>query len=157
MPEDRAATRAAPIVAQPAEDSWDYLVHWTRRQIGPWPDQCEAAYLDELLFDCERADRSALAALTRILASQRIVATHRLTRGAVGVVCFTARRLPELLQFRAFRRHHRRWDFEPYGICVERRWLERRGARPVIYGDDQLWQQLSTADQPFFQLAQVSI
>ncbi len=143
---------AAPMVDLPTAGDGRYLVHWTRRQAGPWPDQSEADYLDEILFETRRADRSALASLIRILTMQRIIATRRLTRGSIGVVCLTERTCTELGRYRTFRAHQQRWDFEPFGICLDRQWLEQRGARPVIYGDDGTWKCLPHAQRPFFQL-----
>ena len=58
----------------------------------------------------------------------------------------------ELPTLRQFRTHRSRWDFEPFGLCVDRQWLHDRGARPVIYGDEVTWQGLPDADRPFFQL-----
>jgi hypothetical protein len=141
----------AAIVTRPPDRSWSYLIHWTRRQSGAWPDQEEEAYLDELLFDFARTDRSPLAALIRIVRMQRIVATRRLIRGAFRVVCFTQRHLSELARRHVFRSHQQRWDFEPYGICIDRDWLIDRKARPVIYGDDLTWHRLSPDERPFFQ------
>jgi hypothetical protein len=82
---------------------------------------------------------------------QRILATGRLSRGAENVVAFTERELQEFADLRVYRRHLRRWDFEPYGICIDARWLQQRGAAPVIYGDEDDWQRLSADQRPFFQ------
>ncbi len=141
----------ASIVTPPADESWTYLVHWTRRQSGRWPDQDEEAYLNELLFDFCRADRSALAALIRIVTMQRILATGRLIRGGFDVVCFSQRCLDEWAQHRTFRSHQHRWDFELYGLCIDRQWLVDRNTRPVIYGDDVTWERMSAEERPFFQ------
>ncbi len=85
---NRTVERRIGAHNRPRESSlrknWSYLVHWTRRQAGPWPDQSEQDYLRQLLFDFPAADRSARAALQRILTTQRIVATNRLTRSPVA-------------------------------------------------------------------------
>ncbi|MEI7776940.1 MAG: hypothetical protein WCK17_19455, partial [Verrucomicrobiota bacterium] len=39
----------------------------------------------------------------------------------------------------------------PYGILVRRDALARFGARPVIYGDEAEYKQLSDEDKPYFQ------
>ncbi len=141
---------AARVVSWSECDPWVYLMHWTRSQSGPWPGQTEEEYLNGLLFAECRTDRSPLSSLARILAMQRIIATNRLTRGE-PVVCFTERRLGELARYRRYRPHLARWDFEPYGICIDRKWLCQRQTRPVIYGDDRRWARLSSDEQPFFQ------
>ncbi len=82
---------------------------------------------------------------------QTLLASSRLIRNGYPVVCFTSLGLFQALASRVYRAHLRRWDFEPYGICIARCCLEQRGARPVVYGDDQTWQRLSDRERPFFQ------
>lgn len=139
------------IVAADAIPVADYLVHCTRAADGPWPDQDRGEYLDSLILDLPDARRTALATLQRIVRQRRLLATARAIRGGTPVVCFTAAGLDQLPGMRTFRAHRRRWDFEPYGIGVARRWLEQQGGRPVTYGDDTLWRALPDADRPFFQ------
>jgi hypothetical protein len=154
---DRAATNSQPAFIS-RSDGWPnfapnrYLFHWTRRQVGAWPDQTELDYAREILSGCF-GSRSAAATLRRIVAMRRLIATSRLTRGPVNVVSFTARPLQEFASRRQFRSHQMRWDFEPYGVAIARQWLEQRGARPVIYGDEATWRDLSPALQPYFQLS----
>ncbi len=147
-------TPAAPIIDCPSTEDWPYLTHCTRRREGPWPDQDENAYLDDLLLDRCGADHSALAALWRILRNRRLLASNELVRGDEAVVSLTAVPLREIHQLRTFRSHLARWDFEPYGICIRRDWLQQQGARPVHYGGDSLWDQLPVDERPFFQRRQ---
>ncbi|HID75378.1 MAG TPA: hypothetical protein EYP56_05205 [Planctomycetaceae bacterium] len=142
----------APIVPLPPADGWPFLAHSTRRCEGPWPDQDETEYLDDLILARPEADHSPLAALRRIVRSGRLIASGRTIRGGTPVVSFTAVPLAELSRLRVFRPHRGRWDFEPYGICIRRDWLQGLGARPVLYGDDLLWEQLGPEERPFFQL-----
>ena len=123
---------------------------------GPWPGQAEFDYLDDLILDRDGADHSSLAALCRIVNQQRLIASSLNIRGGHQVVSFTAVPLDELHELRTFRSHLARWDFEPFGICIKRDWLEELGARSVQYGDDQLWETLLPDDQPFFQVGQTS-
>jgi len=102
-------------------------------------------------LDRAGADHSALAALWRIARSGRLLASSEFVRGETPVVSWTAVPLSELGTLRTYRSHLGRWDFEPYGICIRREWLEGRGARPVQYGDDPLWDALPADDRPFFQ------
>ncbi len=133
-------------------DSRKYLLHWTRRRVGPWPDQSCEEFIDDLLFRSPRKDHRSLSTLRRILATGRIFSSNELTRDQRPVVCFSDISFEELLQNRVFRPHLSRWDFEPYGIAIEKRWLEEQGAKPVVYGDESVWAALSEADRPFFQL-----
>lgn len=148
---DLAARPPAPIIPCPAAESWGYLTHCTRRRVGPWPGEDEDQFLDDLILDREGADHSALATLWRIVRSGRLIASNEFVRGQTPVVSFTAVPLSEIRSLRTYRSHLGRWDFEPYGICIRRDWLQRCGARPVQYGDDPLWDALPAADRPFFQ------
>ncbi len=130
----------------------DYFVHWTRRQDGPWPDQSEADFIDDLLLRKETTSHSAFAALSRIVQQRRLIASATGIRGETAVVSFSANPLHELTKQRTFRTHRGRWDCEAYGLCLRREWLQARGAKPVIYGDDDQWASLPTSDRAFFQL-----
>ncbi len=145
---------AAPIIDCPPAEDWPYLTHCTRRRLGPWPDQAEDAYLDDLLLDRGGADHSAFAALWRIVRNQRLLASSDLVRGDEPVVSLTAAPLAGIHHLRTFRSHLGRWDFEPYGICIRRDWLQQHGARPVHYGDSSLWEELPVDQRPFFQKRQ---
>ena len=137
------------VTAMPAIGS--YLIHCTRRCDGPWPGQSEADYYDSLLLGLPSSHRSALAVLTRIVCQRRLLASAVTNRAGRRAVSFTAVPLPKLPALRKFRPHRARWDFEPYGIGIKRPWLTRRGTKPVIYGEDACWNQLSESEQPFFQ------
>ena len=144
--------RNTAIIELPSSDGWPWLTHCTRSQPDGWPDQPQHDYFDELLLTPGTADHSALAAIRRIIVTQRLVATSRMIRGDAKVVCFTAVPLRELPQLRSFRSHLARWDFEPYGICIRRDWLQNRGGSPVCYGDNAFWESLGNELRPFFQV-----
>lgn len=128
-----------------------YLTHCTRSANGPWPDQSEVEFLDELILGNATKDRSAFAALMRILGQRRILATSEAIRNRTRVVSLTASPLDQLSSLRRYRAHRGRWDFEPYGIAIDREHLVGRGARKVIYGDESVWRTLPELDRPFFQ------
>lgn len=128
-----------------------FLLHWTRRRQGPWPQQGERQFLDDLLFGMDRKDHSPIASLYRILATQKLLGSSDLTRDKREVVCFSQLSFTELQQQRVFRSHLGRWDFEPYGIAIRSDWLESRGARKVVYGDEATWDQLDDSQRPWFQ------
>jgi hypothetical protein len=130
-----------------------YLLHWTRRRVGPWPDQPEHEFLDDLIFRTDRRQHHATAVLSRILATHRILATNELTRDEQPVVCFSNQPLTEIANRKIFRQHLGRWDFQPFGIAIDRQQLIKLGAKPVIYGDETTWASLEPADRPYFQTA----
>ena len=141
------------LVPFPDADGWVYLSHTTRACPGPWPEQPPDDYLDSLLQARGDADHSSVGTLERILRQRRLVASTRTARGGVRVVSLTAFPLSRLPELRRFRRHRGRWDFEPFGLCIRQEWLTMHGARPVLYGDESAWQNLSESDRPYFQPA----
>ena len=122
----RADDSTPNIVKLPSD--WTYLAHWTRRIPGPWPDQSEADFLDELILGMPQKDRSALATLARIVAGETLIAVSNSNRTDLPTVSFTGLPLHDWPQ-RVYRKHRSRWDFEPYGICIEKQWLVDRGTR----------------------------
>ena len=129
-----------------------FLIHCTRRRDGPWPNQPDCEFLDNLILQHQSADHSALATLARIVGQQKLIASGESIRGSYPVVSFTEIPLRELSDHRVFRPHRGRWDFDRYGICVDRQWLISSGVRPVIYGNEENWVHLNDRDKPFFQL-----
>lgn len=130
-----------------------YLTHWTRAPRYGWCDESEEQYIDRLLRGESRSAPTAVDALLRILVERRIRGTSRWVRGGTRVVSLTEVSLVELRERRVYRRHLRRFDFEPYGLCMRREILTRLGARPVMYGDRASGRTLNDQDRPFFQLA----
>ena len=162
--EEPATTQAPKLVASAAAKiltideirTDQYLAHWTRRRVGPWPDQTTPEYLDDLIFQTSRRIHGELSTLCRILACDRIMGTNDLTRDQRDVVCFSNVPLEKIGEHRVFRPHLSRWDFEPYGIAVDKDFLRQLGARQVIYGEAADWDELADEDRPFFQLQKSS-
>ena len=152
--EQQVQQRNANVVSVDSLKSEDFLLHWTRRRTGPWPEQSVSQYLDELIFRQPEKERGELAVLRRILATSTIMASNDLTRSPRRVVCFSDLSFEALQQRRVFRPHLSRWDFEPYGLAIRKSWLEQQGARAAIYGDEAVWDSLEESDRPFFQLNQ---
>ncbi len=136
---DHTGNRARAQVTQ-AEDGplarpEEWLCHWTRPRYGPWSDQDDADFWDELILGCQTADRSAFAALLRIVQQQTILATKP-TQNGRPAVSFTAVPLSEFRQRRVFRKHKQRHDFEPWGIAILKSFAESLGGKPVTYVDE---------------------
>jgi len=128
-----------------------FLAHWTRRCDGPWPGQAEREWIKQLILADPARQRSASCALERIILQQRIIASATAIRDSIPVVCLTGVPVQQWPGRRVYRCHRRRWDFLPYAIAIRRDWLVRRGARPVIYGDNSDWDNLPGSCRPFFQ------
>ena len=130
----------------------DYLLHWTRRPDGTWPDEEVDDYLDGLILGVEAGDRTAFATLARIVETRKLMATSHLIRGNYPMVCLSDVPLEKLASRRTYRKHLRRWDYEPYGIGVRKNRLLQLGTRPAVYGEATEFEQMSEADRPYFQL-----
>ncbi|HRA87903.1 MAG TPA: hypothetical protein PK992_07535 [Planctomycetaceae bacterium] len=149
LPTDSSAVPDSTPLSRPEE----WLLHWTRPAIGPWPDQEAQEFEDELILGCRSSDHSALATLLRIVNERRLWASSETIRGGFRVVSFTEVPLIEFRKCRTYRRHRRRYDFEPWGIAIRREVLEATAAKPVTYGDDDTWQAMPDDQRPFFQNA----
>ena len=154
MPSTRNS--AAAICSITEFKTENYLAHWTRRRVGPWPDQNSRQYIDNLIFCSTERIHNEVSTLCRILAAGRILGSHGLTRDPRDVVCFSNVPLDQIYRRRKYRPHLARWDFEPYGIAIKQELLLRLGAQPVIYGDESTWKQTAESEQAFFQLRKSS-
>jgi hypothetical protein len=56
-----------------------------------------------------------------------------------------------LTQLMRWRPKYVNWNFEPYGIAIEKETAISLGIRPVIYGNDGDYKALSDTDKPYFQ------
>lgn len=149
---NRFCTERSQIVqANLADNSWEFLTHWTRAAECISLQKLKDEELDSLLMSDESCDRSALGVLRTILLQRRIRASKQTIRGPVPLVCFSAMPLRQLAKQRTFRTHRGRWDFEHYGLCIRRNTLSKLGARPVIYGTAAEFEALNNADKPWFQ------
>lgn len=126
---------AEPTDDGPIDRPEDWLCHWTRPFRSAWPDQSPDEFLDELILGCQTADRSALAALIRIIQQQKLIASVA-RKDERATVSMTAVPLTEFRQRRVFRGHRRRYDFEPYGVAIRKSVLVTRGAKPVQYVEE---------------------
>jgi hypothetical protein len=121
-----AMTRA--VRQQPAE----YVIHWTRSCIGPWPTERRLDYYTAIL-ESRDYPRDGMSTLCNILTHGRIVASSRHMPGNVATVSFSGLAPREFAPLMRWRARYREMSFEPYGIGIERRYALTRGIRPVRY------------------------
>ncbi len=152
------ATLPTSVCASSQLDFSSYLIHYTRHQKRGWIDDSVHQAVDRVLFcggwqhDTNKpTPYSALATLIKIVVQRRILASSQAIRGKFPCVCWTAVPLNKLIGHRVFRRHRSRWDAESYGIGIRRSVLEKLKAKPVLYGDDEMWEELDLDQRPFFQ------
>lgn len=129
-----------------------FLVHCTRARRGPWPDQSLTQFHDEILQNPWDEQPTAMMTLERILKQQRLLATNHFRRGNMDTVCFSSKELAELLAMRRFQSHLARWDWEPYGILIDREWLQCHGAKQVRYIDRPTAKQTNIDELSFCQV-----
>ncbi len=133
-------------------DRW--LIHSTRARQAAWPGESEMQFIDSLLLSPPTLYQpSPQETLQRIIDQRRLIGTHRTSSASVPVVCFTSQLLESWLSRRAFRPHLGRWDAEPYGIAIDRRYADSLGLMPVIYGDQQTLESLPLEDRWRYQAA----
>jgi len=128
--------------------AWPFLIHCTRGRRGPWPDQSTNEYLDEVLEERAGHTFDPMTTLLRIVEQGRLIASGRWVRGGQPVVSFSATPLDRLLADRQYRRHLRRWDYEPFGVGLSRERLMELGGRPVTYLEGSNRQSDGVYEQP---------
>jgi hypothetical protein len=130
----------------------EYLIHWTRSCVGPYPNESRGEYFTRIM-EGDTEPTEGMETLERILQDGVIRASSRLVRGGYSVVPFTERPPQDLPRLMLWRSGLRRWTFEPYGIALSKAKLLELGARPVIYGEVAHFHELTQSDRPFFQVA----
>ncbi|MGN6545820.1 MAG: hypothetical protein ACTHK7_12275, partial [Aureliella sp.] len=138
---------------QPLEASPRYLVHCVRGARGALPPDAAMDWIEQAWMAGHVPEESPLVTLENILASGVLRGRAALNRTDKPCVSFSAVPVDQLIQRRSFQPHLGRWDWEPFGLLIQRQALERFGARPVIYGDEATYRRLSPEDRPFFQPA----
>ena len=135
-------------------ESWsDYLFHYTRACAGPWPGETYDQYLLNLFDARPLSGHSALETLIRILQEGQIRAGARMVRGPEAVISWSSHPPHELFLMRKWNRALVRWTVEPYGIAVRRDILRSLGAKPAVYGSDQVYSRLVEPERYRFQLS----
>ena len=136
------------------EPTSEWLLHWTRAPQTEWAGESRDAHLSSSVLSDAGVDRTTFGTLQRIVDERVVRATPGNNRATVDVVCLSEVPLVTLLAKRVFRSHRGRWDFEHYGIGVRKKRIWSLGGRPVIYGDESVWQTLPEGERPWFQLQQ---
>lgn len=149
--ERKAAEQTLLVELAAAEPASGWLLHWTRAPRGPWAGESHDDHLSSSVLDEAHVVRTAFATLQRIVDEGVVRATSGNTRTTVDVVCLADVPLVTLLAKRVFRTHRGRWDFEHYGIGIRKQRVWSLGCRPVIYGDESVWQSLPDGERPWFQ------
>jgi hypothetical protein len=74
-----------------------------------------------------------------------------MVRGKTPVVCWSCLPPQELSLMRKWHRGFARWNVEPFGVALRRDVLRSLGAKPVIYGGEQVYSKLCDSEKHRFQ------
>ena len=141
---------SAPIVSHPPIDPSRLLCHCTRAG-ERWPESNDLKQWDPFLLGTG-ACSSPLVSLCRILCQQKLLAGGRLIAENQRVVCLTEIPLSDLHLHRRFQSHLSRWDFEPFGIALDREHLQQvASARAVTYVHFSQYGKLTANERVFYQ------
>ncbi|MCD6595691.1 hypothetical protein J7L68_08460 [bacterium] len=130
---------------------WIYLTHWTHTSYSPWCDETKFEFYRSALASKNDYSHSAFQGLKRILTDGKICATQRNIRGQIDVVSFTEIPPRQAIFFMKWRSGLIRHYWEPYGIAIERKILNSIGVKPVIYGNEYIYNSLDEGNWYLFQ------
>ncbi|MDR3568015.1 MAG: hypothetical protein P4L43_08315 [Syntrophobacteraceae bacterium] len=131
-----------------------HLFHYTRGCVGPWPGETYRQYLLDLLdAGLLSTGGSALASLARIAREGLLRASCHMIRGKIPVVSWSSVPPHKLFLMRTWRRPFARWNVEPYGVALRRDILRPLGAKPAIYGSEEVYSKLPDSEKYRFQLS----
>ncbi|HPA45987.1 MAG TPA: hypothetical protein PLG59_04730 [bacterium] len=114
-------------------ETWPYLTHWTHSFGGPWPGEKPADYYANLAQPGTGNPCSSPATLRRILEEKLLRGSASRMPGGQRAVAFTALPPGPAMETMRYRKRFQRWNYEPYGIALDRKMLLELGARPVTY------------------------
>lgn len=111
-----------------------WLFHCTRAPNPLWPGETKSEYMRAILCDPKKAHlRTTIDTLRRIISMGELTAQASASKQIKPVVCFSNQSLAQLLAGRCYRPHLQRWDYEPYGVAITKRYALSNGAKKVKY------------------------
>ncbi|MCP4567376.1 MAG: hypothetical protein GY841_07340 [FCB group bacterium] len=132
-----------------ANEEW--LIHFTRSSGSPWPGESAYDFYGAIIASGEEYCHSARSGLLRILRRKIIYGSSRNIRGGFRVVGFSAVNPDMITRLFRYRSRLLNSNFEPFGIALPKAKAHALDLRPVIYGRPELYPQLDSDNQPFFQ------
>lgn len=132
------------------EEGWQFLSHCTRGASGPRPLESTDEHRRRIWIEGVKMPHP-LITLSEILKAGAIRCSDALNRDTEPVVSFSAVPIQQLLSRRKFQPHLGRWDWEPYGVMIRGQALSDLGAQPVVYGDSDTYDSLSSDQRAYFQ------
>jgi hypothetical protein len=131
---------------------WNYLTHWTKTCHGPWPGETKSSYYERLLVSGDKCPNQAFETLQNIIKEEIIRGSSKKMREGRCTVGFTETSPTTVLtKMIRWRSRHVNWNFEPYGVAIDKDIAISMGIRHVIYGDDTDYKDIPECDKPYFQ------
>ncbi|MFP4014199.1 MAG: hypothetical protein ACLFVQ_08960 [Chitinispirillaceae bacterium] len=134
----------------PVLESTDYIIHWTRTSLHPWPDERRFDFYRDVILS-NTYPRTAFHTLLNILSKKMILGSNRHMPKEIQAVCFSGHAPKRFLHQMRWRRRYVQMSFEPYGIGVERKTAEEAGIRPVIYADSKELRKMNSPERWIYQ------
>lgn len=139
------------LVPQVRDMKWNYITHYTRTAYSPWPGETSADFYQAIYNSCASYPRTALLTLNQIVIDKQIWASYYHIRGGHKVVSFTELHPREAINLIKWRPRYVRWNFEPFGIAIDKQYARSIGIRSVIYDTPERYYNLDDEDKPFYQ------
>ncbi len=114
----------------------NYIIHWTRTALHPWPTERPCDFYNDLISS-PSYPRTAYCSLKNILSKGRIIASNRHMACGISTVCLSGHSPARFSQLMKWRTRYMQMSFEPYGLGVEQKTALKEGIRKVIYSDPQ--------------------
>jgi hypothetical protein len=135
----------------PKVENWNYVTHWTKTRHGPWPNERRVDFYGRLLKSGREYPNNAFNTLRRIISDRKIRASSEKIRDSYSVIGFTDSSPDDALRTLRWCPRRVNWNFEPYGIAINKEAAKKIGMKPVIYGTVAEYKKFSDSARPFFQ------
>jgi len=132
-------------------NNWNYLTHWTSSLFAPYPNETLFDFYQSILNSKNIYSHNAFNTLINILKTKIIIANNKIIKGKYNVISFTENNPKETIKFMLWRNNRFRYNYEPYGIAINKDYLIKIGAKKVIYENNTNFNQLNEEEKPFFQ------
>ena len=84
--------------------------------------------------------KDAARTLIKILESEKLIGNNGFIKGNHRCVCFSEAPISKLSTLIAS--NSKDFKYQPYGVLLDKKWLYKKGGRPVIYGPDHDYEKL---------------
>jgi hypothetical protein len=132
-------------------ENWSFITHWTKTCHGPWPGETKGSYYARLVSSGDNYPGRAFETLGNIIDEGKIRGSSNWMRDGCQAIGFTEANPSQALGLMRWRSKRVNWNFEPYGVAIDKTIAAQMGIRPVIYGDESSFKSLPDQDKPYFQ------